>query len=125
MIYLYAGAAALIALTAFGAGWKTNGWMHDSARLAEERARAEQVQKIAQAYDRNATELEAKLQRLRPIYRTINNEVQREIRQETVYRDCVLPAGGVSVLDRAVDAANNTGKPADPVPAAPKGGTKP
>lgn len=103
-------------IVAFGSGWQVRDWKAG----ADERAKLQEViDSTNQAIKDNSEasdKLEKSLAKLRPVYRTINNEVQREIVEKTVYTDCVVTADGVRLVNRAVHAANNPGQPDSPVP---------
>lgn len=100
----------------FGAGWQVRDWK----AAADERETLKKVIEDTNTAIKDNSEasekLEKSLTKLRPIYRTINNEVQREVVQNTVYTDCVVTADGVRLINRAVHAANNPGQPDLPVP---------
>jgi hypothetical protein len=108
--------AGIALAVAFAGGWTVRNWKAG----ADEAARLEQMVKDYDTVVNNNAEaskaLEKSLGKLRPIYRTINNEVQREVVENTVYRDCVVTADGVRIINRAVQAANNPGQPDSPVP---------
>lgn len=114
LIQLLLGLAFFAA--AFGGGWTVRDWKAG----ADEKARLEQVvddyNKAVKTNAEASEKLEKSLGKLRPIYRTINNEVQREVVQNTVYTDCVVTADGVRLVNRAVHAANHPGEPDSPVP---------
>ena len=114
LAYIIAGAIALA--VAFGGGWQVRAWKSD----ADDKARMEAIVKqYNEAIDKNAKASEAledKVGKLRPVYRTINNEVQREVVENTVYRDCVVTADGMRLVARAVATANAAGQSDSEVP---------
>jgi hypothetical protein len=46
---------------------------------------------------------------LKPVNTTIVQKTQKEVRENTVYRDCRVPASGVQLANEAI-----TGRPAEP-----------
>lgn len=106
----------------FGSGWTVDTWKQGAAHAKELQA-AQHDLALAEAAasqvraerDRIADTFLGKLAGLRPIYRTINNEVRHEL-EKTVYGDpnCAVPATGVGLLNAAIDAANGKARP-DPV----------
>ena len=121
-LYLILGVAAV----AFLGGWKVKDWQEDAAKLAAVQAVEQARQAFAEENGKIAERLEGKLANLRIVNRTINNEVQREIQKETVYRnaDCAIPAGGVGLLNaaRGHAAGGPAGERGGALPAAPAGG---
>jgi len=77
-LYLRLGSYLLLAVLAFGVGWKVCNWRHDSLQLAVTQA-AEKAGEAA------AVNIVGAIQALRPKYTTIRNEVQRETRIEPRY----------------------------------------
>lgn len=90
--------AAVIAGGAFTAGWRVNAWRHDSQELAIQQA----AEKAATAATAAATEV---IKGLRPQFTTINRGVEREVRTEVRYSDCVHTDAAWGLLDRAYQAA--------------------
>lgn len=104
---LYLLAAFLCLVAGFGAGWRINDWRTSAEKNAEiKAAEAARVEAQARA-DEIATRFEERLNNIRIINRTINNEVRHET-EKTVYTNCVVPDTGRSLLNRAIDTANNT-----------------
>lgn len=114
MMQLIIGAIALA--VAFGGGWTVRDWKAGADEAAALKQIAENYDKAVNANAEASEKLEKSLGKLRPIYRTINNEVQREVVENTVYRDCIVTADGVRIINRAVQAANNPGEPNSAVP---------
>jgi len=95
--------ACLLAVIGAGAGGFKLGADHEQASQARE------DQHIAQAVDAaNAASAQA-IASLKIVNKTIQNEVRREVETNTIYRDCVVPAGGVQLANQALAGA----KPAD------------
>lgn len=90
--------AAAIALA--GAGGFKLGADHEVA------SRAREDKHITEAVDAaNATAAKA-IAELRPKYTTIQNEVQREIRTNTVFADCKLPVDSLRLVNQALNAGS-------------------
>ena len=98
--------AMLVGVLAAGAGGFKLGADHEIA------AQAREQNHIAEAVDAaNATAAQA-IAAIKPKYTTIQNEVQREIRTNTVYSDCKLPADGLRLVQQALNGGipTNSGK---------------
>lgn len=91
--------AALVAVMAAGAGGYKLGVDHEFA------AQAREDEHIAQAVDAANSAWGAKIGILKPKYTTIQNEVQREIRTNTVYTDCKLTPYGLRLANEALSGA--------------------
>ena len=105
--------ALLGAILAAGAGGFKLGVDHEFASQARE------DEHIAQAVDA-ATAVAAKaIGELRPKYTTIQNEVIRDVKTNTVYRDCKLSDDGMRLANQALNAgtaAPGSGKLPDAAP---------
>jgi len=89
-------AAMLVALGAGAGGFKL-GADHQLA------AQAREQNHIAEAVDAaNAAAAQA-IAQIKPKYTTIQNEVQREIRTNTVFADCKLPADSLRLVNQALN----------------------
>jgi uncharacterized protein HemX len=89
--------AALLAVLAAGAGGFKLGADHQLA------AQAREQNHIAEAVDAaNAAAAQA-IAQIKPKYTTIQNEVQREIRTNTVFADCKLPADSLRLVNQALN----------------------
>ena len=110
------GVAVAAILGSVYGGW----WLRDLQAQAVEGQRATDAlvaEKQLQAFSNNvASRTEAALGSIRIENRTIYNETQREIINNPVYRDCVLPPDGVRLANSA--RAGTAGKPGSAVPAA-------
>lgn len=88
--------AALLAVLGAGAGGFKLGADHELASQAREDAH---VAKAVEA----ATNVSAQaIATLKPVYTTIQNEVQREIRTNTVFADCKLPVDSLRLVNQAL-----------------------
>jgi hypothetical protein len=97
-LLIRAAVAAAVVAVAFGTGWKVNDWRRDSLDLAV----VEAAEKGAQA-SREASI--AAIQGLGKVYVPIKGGVEREIRTEIRYRDCVHTDSAWGLLDKAYQAA--------------------
>lgn len=89
--------AFLVAILGAGAGGFKLGADHEVA------AQAREDEHVAKAVDAaNKTSAEA-IAAIRPKYTTIQNEVQREIRTNTVFADCKLPADSLRLVNQALN----------------------
>lgn len=124
-LLVYGIIAAVIFASGFATGWKTDGWKHDSERLAQLEAAAQANDAAARRMDQSAELLESRIAALKASSRTFYNETRSEV-VKPVYTsaDCSLPPSGVVLRNRAAEAANNPSQPAPAVPADPKGGGK-
>lgn len=109
-VKLAIGAASI--LSAAWGGWYLRDLQAEAVAASELRAEKHR-ERLA---DDVAKRTESALGTIRIENRTINNEVQREIRTRTVYRDCVLPADGVRLAN---EARSRAGQPDRAVPRAP------
>lgn len=93
-------AMAAICLAALS-GWKLRDWQADAeagARASAELAAQRQIAQFAHAV---SARTEAAIQNIRVENRTIYQRTQREITEKPIYRDCVLPADGVRLINAA------------------------
>lgn len=88
--------AALVGVLAAGAGGFKLGADHEIASQAREKKH------IAEAVDAANTTAGQAIAKIKPVYTTIQSEVQREIRTNTVYADCKLPADGLRLVNQAL-----------------------
>lgn len=93
--YLIIG-ALVGALALFGSGISIGIKWSDGRQAVEN-------QHIAEAVDAANTASAQAIAGLKPKYTTIQNEVQREIRTNTVYSDCVIPASGLRLANQALN----------------------
>jgi len=89
--------AALVAVLAAGAGGFKLGADHEIASQAREQ---KHITEAVEAANKTAAQAIAAI---KPKYTTIQNEVQREIRTNTVYSDCKLPADGLRLVQQALN----------------------
>lgn len=87
--------AMLIALGAGAGGFK----------LGVDHQKAQEVDKqelVAEAVDAANAASAAAIAAIKPKYTTIQNEVQREVRTNTIYNDCHNTADGMRLLNQAL-----------------------
>jgi uncharacterized protein HemX len=89
--------AALLSVLAAGAGGFKLGADHQLA------AQAREQNHIAEAVDAANTAAAQAIAQIKPKYTTIQNEVQREIRTNTVFADCKLPADSLRLVNQALN----------------------
>jgi uncharacterized protein HemX len=110
--------AALVAVLAAGAGGFKLGAEHEIA------AQAREQNHIAEAVDAATAVSAQAIAAIKPKYTTIRQELEREIRTETVYADCRHSPDGLRLLNQALNggaAAAGGGKlPAQAPPARPQ-----
>jgi len=88
-----------------GAGWYGMGLGED--RIIAKQASDDKIrQETREAAQQGAADAIAKL---KPVNTTIVQKTQREIRENTVYAECRVPAAGVQLANQAI-----TGRPAEP-----------
>jgi hypothetical protein len=109
------GALAALSVAAWS-GWYLRDLQAEAANAAELRIAAE-GRKLAEDV---ALRTERAIGAIRIENQIINNEVQREIRTRTVYRDCVLPADGVRLANEARSRAGQSARPVPSAASAPK-----
>lgn len=107
-------AAGCLALAAYG-GW----WLRDLQEQAVKTARAvaevDAQRRMLALANQVAVRTEDAIARIRIENRTVYNETQREIQNNTVYRDCLLTFDGLRLANKARAGA---GQPSGSVPAA-------
>jgi hypothetical protein len=77
----------------------------EAFRLGVEHEKANEVEKkdlVAEAVDAANNASAAAIAAIKPKYTTINSEVQREVRTNTIYNDCHNTADGVRLLNQAL-----------------------
>jgi uncharacterized protein HemX len=94
--------AALVAVLAAGAGGFKLGADHEIASQAREQKH------ITEAVDAATTTAAQAIATIKPKYTTIQNEVQREIRTNTVFADCKLPTDSLRLVNQALNAGTVT-----------------
>ena len=93
-------AIAVIAGAAL-AGWTMRDWQaraEEGAQASAELKAKEQMEQLANAV---SAKTESAIQNIRVENRTIYQRAQREITEKPIYRDCVLPADGVRLINAA------------------------
>ena len=70
----------------------------------EEGRHAIEREHIAEAVDAATSAAAEAIAQIKPKYTTIQNEVQREIRTNTVFADCKLPADSLRLVNQALNA---------------------
>jgi len=94
--------ALMLALGGLATGWRL-GLDHEKAKQADiDKARQQTREDAQQAAADAISKIEVKQQ-------TIVQKVQHEIQTNTVYRDCVVPADGVRLLNDAISGRGETG----------------
>jgi hypothetical protein len=88
-----------------GAGWY--GLEAGDDRATARQARDEQIRK--QTFDAAQEGAAAAIAKNKPINTTIVQKTQKEIRENTIYADCRVPASGLQLANQAI-----TGRPAEP-----------
>ena len=89
--------AALVAVLSAGAGGFKLGVDHEVA------AQAREQDHIAEAVDAANTAAAQAIAKLQPKYTTIRQELEREIRTETVYADCRHGPNGMRLVNQALN----------------------
>lgn len=87
----------LVGVLIAGAGGFKLGMDHEEATQAREQ---KHITEAVEAANNAAAQAIAAI---KPKYTTIQNEVQREIRTNTVYADCKLPADGLRLVNQALN----------------------
>lgn len=108
-------AAGIVVGAAYG-GWWLRDLQAEAAEGARATAEAAADRRMNALAARVATSTETAIAGIRIENRNIFNETQREIQTNTVYRDCVLPADGLRIANKARSGA--AGQPGAAVPAA-------
>ena len=96
----------LILLFVFYAGWKVKGWKDDSDY---KEGYAVLMNQINEEQQKNAALSQNYVHALHQYNQTtqeLTHHVKIEVEKQPVYRDCVLPDGGVQLINTAVDQAN-------------------
>lgn len=70
----------------------------------EEGRQAIENNHVAEAVDAANTAAAQAIAQIKPKYTTIQNEVQREIRTNTVFADCKLPPDSLRLVNQALNA---------------------
>lgn len=85
----------------FGSGWTIHSWHTEAKQAAVLEQQAKDQQYLQELATKVAVQTEVAIQGIRIENRTVYNQVQKEILRDTVYRDCVLPAAGVQLVNQA------------------------
>ena len=81
-----------------------------SLGVDHEKANQVDQKELMEAVADEATQTMARaVGQLRPKYTTIQSEVQREIKTNTVFADCKLPAASVRLVNQALDSRPGAG----------------
>lgn len=97
--------AALLAVAGAGYGGFTLGVDHEKAHQVD---KADVVAAAVKAANDSSAQV---LATIKPRFTTIQNEVQREIRTNTVFADCKLPADSLRLVNQAL-AGGHRAEPA-------------
>ena len=103
----YVLVAALLAMAAAGWGGFSLGVDHEKANQAD------QKELMAAVADEATNAMAKAVGALRPKYTTIQSEVQREIKTNTVFADCKLPAASLRLINQALDPRADASAAAD------------
>lgn len=117
--YTIIGALVLWGATIAGAGWWAYGAGKDS-EIASQAKIDKARQETREAAQLGAAEAISKIEIKQ---QTIVQKVQHEVQTNTVYRDCVVPADGVRLLNDAISGRGEA-RPAGSGPV-PSGASKP
>lgn len=102
--------AALLAVLAAGAGGFKLGADHEVA------AKARENEHVTAAIEAASTAAAHAIAKIKVVNTTIQNEVQHEIRTNTVYADCHNSAGGLRSINEALSGAKPVGDSKLPAP---------
>lgn len=102
--WIIAGVCALWAASVGGAFFYGEGVGQDR-EIAKQASVNSAIQAAREAMQQTAAEAIAKI---KPQNVTIRQETQREIRTNTVYADCKLPAGGLRLANEALTGKRST-----------------
>ena len=97
-----------------GTGWTARGWYEGAKDAAALEAEARHRQFMTELANQVSTNTENAIREIRVENRTITQEVQREIVEKPIYRDCVLPDAGRMRANQA-RRGPAAGKPDDKV----------
>lgn len=95
--WLLLGAAIAVAAAA------VSGYRFGVAHCQGQEALTREV--ASEAVDAVSAKIAESLAAQRPKYTTIKNEVEREVRTNTVYADCKVPPVGIRLINQALDPA--------------------
>lgn len=109
-------AAALAMALIFGSGWQVRTWFDGAQQTARLEAEAANRKLMGELANKVSAITETAIQGIRIENRTIYNATQKEILRDTVYRDCVVPAAGILLVNKARGGSAG-GKPDSSVPA--------
>lgn len=90
-----------VAIIAFGSGWKYRADIAERDRLALQVASFVAREGIQAKADEEARKLEKALKAVHIHAQSIEGELFDEL-QKPVYRDCIVPADGVRIINRAI-----------------------
>ena len=116
MVSVKTAAIAAAILVSIATGRKLRDWQADAEVGAMARAELAAQRQFAQFAHAVSARTEAAIQNIRVENRTIYQRTQREITEKPIYRDCVLPADGVRLINAA--RAGSSGQSDDTVPSA-------
>lgn len=112
-----AALAAVAVVALIVAGWTTRGWFEDAKENARLEAEIQHRMLMTELANTVAKNTETAIGRIKIENRTIQTEVQREIVEKPVYRECRLTPDGVRGANQA-RRGSAAGKPDGKVPAA-------
>ena len=101
-------ASRLLFLAGLAAGSASFGWyFRDLQAIADQENQVKATDIARQLAGEVSAQTAAAIANIKVENKTITQEVQREIVTKTVYRDCVLPADGLRILNEARGNATN------------------
>ena len=101
--------AGVVFLSGLTAGVKVMSWKHGAAEKARIVAENEAYEKSSARVNEVSAKLEAAVANIEKKRIVVEREIRHEI-EKPVYRDCIVPASGVLIYNRAGESAANPGQ---------------
>lgn len=102
------GASALAIVTAFGLGWKICSWKNDSGYKRIVEAQAKQINDSNLKNKTLSDQAESFKAQINKLMESKSEPIKKEIREVPIYRDCVVPANGLRVINDKATTTNQS-----------------
>lgn len=92
----------VLVVAVIASAWVVNGWKEDAAAFEKLKDQVAAYQAKEAAAQKIATALEEELGKSAAVHQKLKERLRNELRKNTVYADCVVPADGVLLYNEAL-----------------------
>lgn len=102
------GGSALIGLTIFVSGWTACKWKYESSYKSVAEIQANQANDVNLRNKTLSDQNEALKAQIKKLMESKNEPIKKEIREVPIYRDCIVPANGLRVINDKATTTNQS-----------------